>query len=149
MKLLRFDIEHYRSCLRTSLLPNSQLTALIGINGSGKSNILHGIRLFRRFTSQRFGPGVDASPYVNKSSILVDLETNGKRVAVKGLVAYETNERNVDMIVGTDLKWNLQDITGKKSWIHIPIEMLVYGRPWGIVVPSGRRLTYKDMEQGG
>ena len=147
IKLLKFTIRNYRSCQLTTLLPNSGLTALIGINGSGKSNLLSAILLLKRSARRttRHHPRNDEK-YTNRSYMNVEINYNGAQIFLRGDIYYFTNNRNIDDVIGTRLKWNLESITGKKGWIELPIEMLMYGDDYRFVFsPAGRRLSYSDM----
>ena len=147
IKLLKFTIGNYRSCQLTTLLPNSGLTALIGINGSGKSNLLSAILLLKRSARRttRHHPRNDEK-YTNRSYMNVEINYNGAQIFLRGDIYYFTNNRNIDDVIGTRLKWNLESITGKKGWIELPIEMLMYGDDYRFVFsPAGRRLSYSDM----
>ncbi|RYF19783.1 MAG: ATP-binding protein [Flavobacteriales bacterium] len=53
IKLKRADIINYRSCLDTRLPINDTLTALIGINGVGKTSLLNSLMLARNITVRR------------------------------------------------------------------------------------------------
>ncbi len=151
MKLLKFKIRNYRSCELTTLSPNGGLTALIGVNGSGKSNLLSAILLLKRATGEnmhRFRPVDDE--YVNRSYVNAEIDYNGSTVALRGDISYSTNNRNVDEVVGTGLKWNLESITGKKGWIVLPIEFLMYGDEYRFIISAGgKRLSYNQMARGG
>ena len=149
MKLLKFKIRDYRSCNRTVLSPNDGLTALIGVNGSGKSNLLSAILLLKRATGVVMSRhrAVDRE-YVNRSFVEASIDNNGAVIGLRGEILYMTNNRNVDEVIGTSLKWNLESITGKKGWIELPLEM--YGDDYRFVIPlSGGRISYDQMARGG
>jgi ABC-type Mn2+/Zn2+ transport system ATPase subunit len=150
MRILEFTIRNYRSCQLTTLKPSGRLTALIGINGSGKSNLLSALLLLKRSTlgSMRHYPSIEKE-YLNRSHVNVTIEYNDQPIQLRGEVLYFTNERNIDDVVATKLKWNLMSITGKNSWIELPIEMLMHGRYFPFVISrAGGRLTYNDMARG-
>lgn len=48
MNIRKFSIEAYRSCVKTTVPFNNELTSLIGINGAGKSSVLNGILLLKK-----------------------------------------------------------------------------------------------------
>lgn len=123
---------------------------MIGVNGSGKTNLLTAILLLQRATrgQMRHYSGMD-SEYKNKSHISAEFDYAGQNIAVRGYVHYITNNRNIDEVVGTRLKWNLANITGEKDWIELPLEMLIYGQDFPLVIThSGRRLSYAEMRKG-
>jgi ABC-type lipoprotein export system ATPase subunit len=151
MKLLKFKIKNYRSCDLTTLSPNSGLTVLIGVNGSGKSNLLNAILLLKRATGgsiHRLRP-IDGA-YVNRAYVNAEIDNNGATIALRGDLFYSTNNQNVDEVIRTRLKWNLESITEKKGWIELPLEMLMYGDDVRFIVSAGkRRLSYNQMAKGG
>lgn len=150
MKLLKFTIRNYRSCQLTTLSPNSGLTALIGINGSGKSNLLSALLLLKRSTRFpiRYFADIDEA-YLNRSHVSLEIEYETHLIRLRGDIFYFTNNQNIDDVLGTKLKWNLETITGKKTWIELPIEMLKLGGDYPFVIShSGRRLSYRDMAKG-
>jgi predicted ATP-dependent endonuclease of OLD family len=61
MILKKIEIINYKSCDKTVLELHPNLTALIGINGSGKTSILSAIRLLKMISAER-------SFYRNKNS---------------------------------------------------------------------------------
>jgi AAA15 family ATPase/GTPase len=151
MILRNFKIRNYRSCELTTLNPNTGLTALIGINGSGKSNLLSAILLLKRSTGS--GPmhryrSAD-NEYVNRSYVNAEIDYKGESIALRGEIFYSTNNQNIDEVLGTKLKWNLKNITGKKGWIELPIEMLMFGNEYRYIISSNmRRLSYNQMAKG-
>src|SRR5438132_8423464 len=50
------EIRNYRSCVDTSLVLQSDLSVLIGPNGSGKTNVLNAILLLKKLVDERFDP---------------------------------------------------------------------------------------------
>ncbi len=148
MRLLKFSIRGYRSCMLTTFEPNSGLTALIGINGSGKTNLLNALLLLKRAT-QRMRYRYQEQDYVNRSLVNADIGYKDVSIALKGEIFYTTSNRNIDEVVGTRLKWNLEKITGKKGWIELPIEMLMHGEHYRYIISTrGKRLSYSQMARG-
>lgn len=150
IRMLHFSTRDYRSCKFTNLLPNSGLTALIGINGSGKTNLLSAILLLKNSSrGQMRQSHYTDEEYINRSFVKMEIDYNGKPIAIRGHVYYVTNNRNVDDVRWTELKWNLESITKEKSWIDFPIEMLMQNDEYRFVIsPTGRRLSIKDMKRG-
>jgi hypothetical protein len=84
--------------------------------------------------------------YLNRSHVTATIEFNDKPILMRGEISYFTNERNMDDVVATRLKWNLESITGNSAWIELPIEMLMHGGDFPFVISSsGRRLSYREM----
>jgi len=150
MKLLKFSIRNYRSCDLTTLSPNSGLTALIGVNGSGKSNLLSAILLLKRATrGSMYLSRLADDEYVNRSHVNAEIDYNGAEISLRGDIFYSTNNRNIDEVVRTKLKWNLESITGKKGWIELPIEMFMYGDNYRFILSAGhKKLSYNQMARG-
>lgn len=150
MRLLKFSIRNYRSCELTTLEPNSGLTALIGVNGSGKTNLLNALLLLKRATNEfRYRYNLE-SDYVNRSHVNAEIDYQGVSISLRGEIFYTTSNRNIDEVVGTRLKWNLEKITGKKGWIELPIEMLMHGGDYRYIISArGKRLSYAQMARGG
>ncbi|MDD5759589.1 MAG: AAA family ATPase [Desulfobulbaceae bacterium] len=150
MKLLKFSIRNYRSCVLTTLEPNSGLTALIGVNGSGKTNLLNALLLLKRATiGGRLRYPLE-SDYVNRSLVDAVIDYQGASIALRGEIFYTTSNKNNDEVVGTRLKWNLEEITGKKGWIELPIEMLMQGEEYRYIISAGnKKLSYAQMARGG
>jgi ABC-type lipoprotein export system ATPase subunit len=134
------------------LIPNSGLSALIGINGSGKSNLLSAILLLKKATSasiRRFKN--EDEEYVNQTDVYAEFECDGSSIAFEGKVFYLTNNQNIDQVNETQLKWNLENITGEKGWIELPIEMLSFRDEYRVIVSadSSKRLTYEEIARDG
>jgi hypothetical protein len=146
MRILTFQINNYRSCLLTSFSPNPGLTALIGINGSGKSNLLSAMLLLKRSSGLLRRYRYPDQTYVNRSRIIATIQFQRKPVRLKGEIYYVTNDRNIDEVVGTKLSWNLERISGEKGWVELPNEMLAHGEDIPFVIShSGRPLSYREM----
>lgn len=126
MKIVDFEIINYRSCLKTKFQPNPDLTALIGVNGSGKSSILNAMLLLKKSSRSRPRPEIINNQYVSHSSVFMCLDMNGKKIKCKGEIYYETSDRNIDEVLSAKLKWNLKDITGINKWVDLPLEYMFY-----------------------
>lgn len=84
MRLLKFTIRNYRSCLLTILDPNNDLTTLIGVNGSGKSNLLNALLLLRNAVRGPIRYFREDMQYLNRSHVNVEIEMEGKEILLKG-----------------------------------------------------------------
>jgi ABC-type lipoprotein export system ATPase subunit len=144
MKLRSFEIDTYRSCLRTKFTLHDELTGLIGVNGSGKSNILNALTLLKKIYRSR-PPTRDMAPSSrSKCHIRAEIEHQNKTLWIKGDVEYETDERNVDEVYSADLRFNFREFTGYSNWLSIPIQFLSYSRQF-VVVPDEPRLETAQM----
>jgi len=123
-----FEIKSYRSCLSAKFPLQPELTGLIGINGSGKSNLLNAIALLKKINRAR-PPirDVDSSSQ-NTCRIALKVRHQNKTIYIKGNVVYETDEHNYDDVYTSQLKFNFQEFTGESKWIEIPIQFLGYPR---------------------
>lgn len=122
MKINRFEISNYRSCINTKLDLDENLTALIGINGVGKSNILYGFQLFNKIKNNRqflFGTPQDG---LSKTKINIEIEFNSRKIYVRSDFFYETDERNIDDVIFTEIKYRFEGDNPRK-WNKINPEI--------------------------
>ena len=128
IKITKFEIRNYRSCSQTSLSPNSGLTALIGVNGSGKSNLLSAILLLKRASrgSSHMHLSKGDKEYLNRSYISAEIDFDSKLIKLRGEIFYFTNNQNIDEVMRTTLLWNLESIDGFKAWTEFPIEAIMF-----------------------
>lgn len=130
VRIKNFYVTGFRSCHDTSVSLNPQLSALIGINGSGKTNLLNALMLIRKVHSFR------NYPYSQKNepgkgqecTLAVDFMVSEKLVNYRASINYTTNQRNQEEVIGTEEKWNLREINGKDEWISFPSYLI---RPEG------------------
>src|SRR5204863_8549801 len=120
VRLMRFEIKGFRSCRRTVLFPESHLTALVGVNGSGKSNLLQAVllltelsrgrgfrpRLPRGFTERRF------TERGLRSEIEADFAINGKLVLYRATVSLLAESTSAEEIRASAESWNFKHLTG-------------------------------------
>ncbi len=121
MRIKKIQIKNYRSCLFTEFNPNNTLSALIGPNGSGKTNVLTAITLLNSMLTvrrRRFHP---ENPITSSCHLKVWYEWNGKQIIHTAKLALDTDERNQDEIISTSEYWYMRDITGSKRHIKIPL----------------------------
>ncbi|WP_299229757.1 AAA family ATPase [uncultured Psychroserpens sp.] len=127
MKILQVDINNYRSCIQTRLSLPLNLMALIGANGVGKSNILYGLRLFtkmdrsRSFFSEEIKDGVLDELLNTQINLVLDFED--KTIFLRCKFYYETDERNIDKVSHTEVKYRIQGENSKK---YINISSSIY-----------------------
>lgn len=119
--LEKIHINNYRSCKHSVITLNEKLSALIGVNGSGKSNFLNGITLInkvlrssRRYFSEEYLQSV--------CKIKCTFNLSGKRIYYDVLIHHTTTDKNVDEVTHTTEKWNFKDFTKKDRWISFPLE---------------------------
>ncbi len=130
--LQRVNIKSYRSCLNTEFKPHPNLTALIGPNGSGKTNILSAIRLLRsisRTGKRRFFEKVpsNSSPVTLIKSTFVHQKINVEHAA---RLKIDTDEHNMDEVSSADESWYSWGLTKSRKRIKIPLEFLHESSPY-------------------
>jgi ABC-type lipoprotein export system ATPase subunit len=137
VRLEQIDIKGYRSCVDTTFHPNRDLSALIGINGAGKTNVLQAIRLLSagrgRFT--RFAPIGDSMNA--QSEVTAWFGVSGKRVGLKMRFSSLESSRRPDELVAVSEAWNLYAITGSKAWKPLP--------PVDLFGDSSRGVEYEEQ----
>ena len=98
-----FAIQNYRSCRKTTLKLSPGLSTLIGINGSGKTNILNAILLLRKISDvQRFNFGPQMHHRDDKNANVSTLNATfvvlGKHVKYRAEIRYITRENNQEEV---------------------------------------------------
>jgi len=125
MKLKKFKIKSYRSCLNVKYTLHDDLTALIGINGSGKSNILNGMLLLKKMSQVgRRLPRKD--PSLNSCQIDVEIEHQNKIIYMKCDVSFSTDEKNYDEVQYSRVRWNFKNFFKSNKWYELPFEIFAY-----------------------
>jgi len=121
MKITKISIKNYRSCVATVFEPHGSLSALIGPNGSGKTNILSAIKLLPAlcFDKQLFSRR-KIPESLSTCEIKTWYEVDGKEVIHTAKLGLVTNEKNQDEIISATENWYLYDFTGKRSRVSIP-----------------------------
>lgn len=120
VRLESIEITGYRSCFNTKFQPNRELSALIGINGAGKTNLLQGIRLLtlhhpRR--SRRLLDDFSQSPEVQITAWFVVAEN---RIGLKVHFSLDVNPRRGEDQISITEKWNIQSVIKSRPWIELP-----------------------------
>lgn len=118
----KIELSDYRSCKKTIFPVNEKLSALIGPNGSGKSNILNGILLLKKIAKITRNRREEEYP-PSACKLKVWFNVDGHVVPYQAIVSYNTNDRNIDDVVGAEQKWNFEAFTGKKKWQTLPLSI--------------------------
>jgi AAA15 family ATPase/GTPase len=127
IRLRKFEIKNYRSCLKSLLdLPND-LMCLIGVNGAGKTNLLTGLQLLKKIKGgKRFTVNNSRNVSGALTAISADFIYNDKTINFKADIRYETDDKNYDEVLDATLKFNFFELTGNKKWLEFPAEILDY-----------------------
>ncbi len=118
-KLLSIDITGYRSCQHTIFTPHTEVSALIGMNGAGKTNILSALRLL----ASRARSGVDRDSFtsIKPSIITTHFNVAGKTIGLKLTVYLSDSNKGQDEIIHIEETWNFMSFTSSSEWVHFPI----------------------------
>lgn len=120
MKIAKISIKNYRSCLDTSFEPNATLSALIGPNGSGKTNVLSAIKLLPALCFLRGRSFFNDESATSLSEIKTWYEIDQKKLVHTARLSLVTNEKNQDEIINSEESWYMYDFTGKKNRVSFP-----------------------------
>jgi ABC-type branched-subunit amino acid transport system ATPase component len=116
----RVDLQNYRSCKKATFELNENLSALIGANGAGKSNVLNGILLLKKI-ARVSRVRHDDDPYLSSCKLSARFNVDGVTTKYEALIEYATNERNIDEVVTATEKWNFKEISGQGRWLKLPM----------------------------
>ncbi len=139
--LKQIQLNNYRSCIKTTIDLQPNLSTLIGVNGSGKSNVLHGITLLNKILHLRHYPDERGNEYLCKLKASFDI--NGKTLKYQSLVKYINSEKNIDGVIGSEEKWNFVEFNDDKTWINAPMMLL---RDFGRKNFFSKQLAFIDEE---
>jgi len=135
--LTRFRVRGFRSCKDAGFSPTPDITALIGLNGSGKTNFLQALMLLRTATQQRTRGETDSS--ATKCQIEADFLLGQKTVYYRANLVFRTNERRArDEVIELEEKWNFKELRWQHGWI---------ASPWILSHHSYYRRVYADGAQ--
>lgn len=128
MNLKSFKVRSYRSCQNTEFSMSENLTGLIGINGSGKSNVLNALLLLRKICEGRYLGMRSNEPTLNICHIGATIEHENNAIQLKGKIGLETDDRNNDEIIFSRLEWKFSNFR-KGEWFSIPLEWILFRNP--------------------
>lgn len=121
----QIEIEGFRSCHATTFKLHPELSALIGINGAGKTNILHAIRLLQVRRSRQRRTSADDLSTGSEARVTAWFHIDGKRVGLRTIFGIVDSARRGDELAAVSETWNLQSIAGTRGWKpFVPIEFL-------------------------
>lgn len=125
VRLKSIDISNYRSCISTHFETNTALSALIGPNGSGKTNILQAILLLKKISS--FRPGHRTSRNLERAStcsLRCSFEVIEGEITYSARIKYITNEFNNDELVDTEEHWEIHWSNGTSEQLSYPLAVV-------------------------
>lgn len=114
------QFENYRSCRRTKVRLCHDLSALIGPNGSGKTNFLNGLLLLKQLDHSPRDPREEEF-LQSSSKIQAVFVVDGKELPLKAVVKYTTNDRNADEVISSKQSWNFREFTGEDKPLVFPL----------------------------
>jgi AAA15 family ATPase/GTPase len=129
-----FSIQNYRSCRNATLKLRPGLSTFIGVNGSGKTNILNAMFLLRKVSYlDRFSflqPLVKEEKESNRSTIKATFLVGGKEVRYRAEIRYTTRESNQEDVIFAVEQWDTTGIAGGKAWFAYPSFFMRQGIHW-------------------
>lgn len=127
--LTQVVVEGYRSCRKTDFSPHAELSALIGINGAGKTNLLSAIRLLAVKSRRGYGVQVEKESSLNETKVTAWFIVNGQRIGYRIRLFLSVSSKNTDEVVSISEEWNFQSITKSRIWRAIsPLVLLETAR---------------------
>ncbi|MBU4334537.1 MAG: ATP-binding protein [Candidatus Omnitrophica bacterium] len=128
MLIKKIQIEGYRSCKKTEFILNTNLSVLIGPNGSGKTNVLNAVLLLKKLLTQdeyRYSIVPEEQP-TGQCKLKVWFEHGKKQIILNSVITIFTDEKNRDVIVNSREKWYLKDFTGDKKQYVVPLRFFLH-----------------------
>ncbi len=119
MRIKRIEIDSYRSCKQVAFSLSENITSLIGVNGSGKSNVLNALLLLKKATSRAPRFQHRKKQALDQSEIRATLVQRNTEINLRAVIEFETDERNSDVVTGYKFTWNVPKITGTE-WVGYP-----------------------------
>src|SRR5207249_4735472 len=127
VRLQKISIRNYRSCIHTQLSPHPDLSCLIGHNSSGKTSILHAIRLLRSIFAHSRGVFEEEGP-LGTCGLKAEFMYGTRQVLLRLEIYYSSSESGTDEVIGHRAAWNFSGVKGKGQWLNIPVPWL-FDRP--------------------
>jgi predicted ATP-dependent endonuclease of OLD family len=122
IKIKKIDIFNYRSCIKTKVEIETNLTTLIGVNGVGKSNILNSIQLLKRINRNRYFHQKSLYETLSHTRLVILLDIDSEIYNLYADIYYDTNEANLEEIYSAELKIKNKSKPNSK-WIEIDADL--------------------------
>jgi len=119
--LKRIGIENYRSCLRTSIELETNLSVLIGPNGSGKTNILQAIMFLNKMAQEDRYAAAERDTITASPRIKAVFQQSHIQTKLSASLDAYTDESNNDVIKGSHQKWAFKYQNGKQESLELPL----------------------------
>lgn len=143
MRLGKFIVENYRSCVRTAIELQPDLTVLIGPNGSGKTNILQALLILNKIAKGR-SYDLRHHVFVSKTPlprIKADFTYRGWTISLDSRLTAKTDEENHDVIASSTDKWTLSQPKKEAKPFVLPIALLNEFSTYHFAALRGFRLS--------
>lgn len=114
-RINEIKLGNYRSCVETRVEFITDLTALIGVNGAGKTNILMGLQLLKQLTASSYRQVHVDKPAsdVGHSSIEVLYEIDKRPSKIVADLWFDFTETN-DAVIHADMKYRNLSVPGSR-----------------------------------
>ena len=119
VKLKSFRLKGYRSCKATELTFEPTVTVLIGPNGSGKTNLMHGLRLLSGNRRRILRGGPERDQYALRSQIYGDFSVGKKGLRLKVEITFRPGSNGADIPLSAKETWDLTEFGIKEPWVKI------------------------------
>lgn len=125
VRIVSFDIAGYRSCIQTHVELNESLSALIGPNGSGKTNVLQGLLLLKKLEKVRHSEKHRRQDKkTNACKLRVVFQIGKIKITYIAVISYLADELNADEITDADERWIIDFPDGKSVNAEYPLSLL-------------------------
>ena len=121
VKISKITIKHYRSCEDAVFIPHESLSALIGPNGSGKTNILSAIKLLPSLCYSRSRHYGADDPITSACEIKTWYEVDNVQITHTAKLNIVTNEKNQDEIISSEELWAVPSNTVRRKKNQHPL----------------------------